>query len=115
MSYTIYLHMMTIHSILLLFYYYTCPGLKGTNEIILLSIIIMKKTEKIKEIRLFLLVLALLAINWPILSICVKRGILFLFLYLLAIWILMIAALVYISRTEIARHEKGRRDSYCHL
>ncbi|HMB20300.1 MAG TPA: hypothetical protein VKQ10_04460 [Spirochaetota bacterium] len=67
----------------------------------------MKKTEKIKEIRLFLLVLALFAINWPILSICVARGILFLFLYLVAIWILLILILVYISRNEIAEHGKG--------
>lgn len=67
----------------------------------------MKKTEKIKEIRLFLLVLALVAINWPILSICVARGILFLFLYLLAIWILIIITLVYISRNEIAGNGEG--------
>ncbi len=67
----------------------------------------MKKKEKIKEIRLFILVVAFLAINWPILSICVTRGILCLFLYLVAIWILLILTLVYISRSEIAGYGKG--------
>lgn len=67
----------------------------------------MKKTEKIKETRLFLLVLVFLVINWPILSICVTRGILFLFLYLVAIWTLLIMILVYISRNEIVGHDEG--------
>ncbi len=62
---------------------------------------LLKNLEKKADFSIFLFILAFLLLNWPFTSITMKENLLYNFIYVFAIWLLIIISLFMIRKNDL--------------